>query len=352
LKAEAQRRADRIRAFREELRELEAQGVLALTAEQRAALLAHHDERLRELARLFDVDTTEAQKSLSWGMRIASFLGALAFCAAAYFFFYRFWGHLSTSAQVVILIAGPLAFTLATHYAARLERTLYFASLAALLALACFVLNLAVLGSIFNITPTPNALLVWSAFALVLAYAYGLRLLLAGGILCFIGFMGATTAGWRGIYWFTFLERPENFIIAGLLVFCVPLLVRHPLHPEFPPVYRLVGLLGIFLPVLILANWGESSYLLLDDEVIEGGYQVAGGLVLSSLAIWVGIRKGWGEVTHLSCSFFVILLFMKFFDWWWDWMPKYLFFLILGLAAVVILVLLKRLRALTLRRAS
>ena len=29
--------------------------------------------------------------------------------------------------------------------------------------------------------------------------------------------------------------------------------------------------------------------------------------------------------------FFVIFLYTKFYDWWWDLLPKYLFFLILGL---------------------
>ncbi len=26
--------------------------------------------------------------------------------------------------------------------------------------------------------------------------------------------------------------------------------------------------------------------------------------------------------------FFTIFLYTKFYDWWWDWMPKYLFFLL------------------------
>ena len=34
----------------------------------------------------------------------------------------------------------------------------------------------------------------------------------------------------------------------------------------------------------------------------------------------------------------------RFFDWWWQVMPKYLFFLVLGLCAVLILLVLRRLR--------
>ena len=41
---------------------------------------------------------------------------------------------------------------------------------------------------------------------------------------------------------------------------------------------------------------------------------------------------------------FCIFLYTKFYDWWWDWMPKYIFFLVMGLAAVLLLVVFKRLR--------
>jgi hypothetical protein len=40
----------------------------------------------------------------------------------------------------------------------------------------------------------------------------------------------------------------------------------------------------------------------------------------------------------------VIFLYTKFFDWWWEWMPKYLFFLVIGLVAILLLLILKRLR--------
>ena len=71
-KVAAQLRADRIRAFREELAELEREGALTLDAGQRATLDSHLQRTLAALAERFDVDTTESQKQISWGMRIAS----------------------------------------------------------------------------------------------------------------------------------------------------------------------------------------------------------------------------------------------------------------------------------------
>jgi hypothetical protein len=179
---EAQRRADRIAAFRAELAALESEGALALPEEQRARVLAHQDGLLLDLAARFDVDVSEGRKKLSLGMRVASFLGALAFAASAFLFFRRIWGLLSTPLQVGILIAAPLLGCLGTDLAARREKTGYFASLIALVTFACFVLDLTMLGEIFSITPSVGAFLAWGALGLVLAYAYDLRLLLAAGI--------------------------------------------------------------------------------------------------------------------------------------------------------------------------
>jgi hypothetical protein len=66
-KHEAQVRADRVRAFQEELDAVEREGVLTLSAEQRAPLLAHHGRLLDEMAEAFDIDVTGQQKQLSWG---------------------------------------------------------------------------------------------------------------------------------------------------------------------------------------------------------------------------------------------------------------------------------------------
>ncbi|MFQ5932493.1 MAG: DUF2157 domain-containing protein, partial [Nitrospiraceae bacterium] len=79
------------------------------------------------------------------------------------------------------------------------------------------------------------------------------------------------------------------------------------------------------------------------DEV-EVLYQLL-GFTVSGLAILVGIRQQWYGVTNLGSAFFAIQLYSKLFDWWWDWMPKYIFFLVLGLIAILLLLVFRRLRA-------
>jgi uncharacterized membrane protein len=341
-KDDAQARVDRINGFQQELAQLEKEKVLRLSDEDRQKVNSFHESLLKQLASRFDVDTTKEQKQMSWGMRIISFLGAAAISAAVFFFFYRFWGLLSIPIQVGILLVGPILILLGVEAAARKEKTLYFAAIIGLVAFATFVLNLSMLGQIFNITPTQNAFLAWALFAFILAYTYGLRILLVAGIICLIGYLSATVGTWSGCYWLGFGERPENFIIAGLVLFGMSF-IPHKSSYDFPPLYRVFGLLTVFIAVLILANWGSISYLAIQPKTISHMYQVIGFLA-AGLTIWLGISKHWPGVTNLGSTFFAIFLYTKFYDWWWKWMPKYLFFLVLGLVAVLLLLVLKRLR--------
>lgn len=342
-KETAQQRADRIAQFREELSELEREGVLMLEPSQQQTVSAHHANLLREYSQFFDVDRNRQAKQLSLGMRIASFLGALAMVASVFFLFLQFWGRFDTEVQVAILIGAALLSFAATLLVERWDASGYFVKLAALVAFACFVLNIALLGSLFNITPSDNALIVWAAYALLLAYALEVRLLLAAGLLCLIAFLSARMGTWIGIYWLHFGERPENFLLAGLLMFTVPWWISQTRFAGFAEIYRVFGLITILIPVLILANWGALSYLDLEQDSIEGGYQVA-GFVISAGAIWLGLARHYGEVVNTGNVFFVIFLYTKFFDWWWEIMPKYLFFLVIGLTALLFLFLFMRVR--------
>jgi uncharacterized membrane protein len=342
-RTEAQQRADEVRIFQHELARLEREGVLALSPEQRRAIDDHHHALLVQLTQTFDIDRDVRAKQLSLGMRIASFLGALALAASVFFLFYQFWGQFSATAQVAILLGAALGTFAATVWIQGRDATGYFAKLAAMVAFACFVLNVVMLGQIFNITPSDKALLPWAAFALLLAYVCDLRLLLAAGLLCVIGFVAARTGTWGGMYWLDFGERPENFFPAAIVLFLVPQFIRHERFAGFAALYRVFALLTLFLPVLVLANWGQASYLDVDANVLEGAYQML-GFAGSAAAIWLGARRGWPEVVNTGMVLFVVFLYTKFFDWWWDSMPKYLFFLVLGLTAVLFLVVLRRLK--------
>jgi uncharacterized membrane protein len=345
-RSEAQRRTDEIRAFQRELEDVARRGILVLTDEQRSALERYHGALLTEYERAFDVDRDVKAKQLSIGMRITSLIGALALAASIFFLFYQFWGLFSAPTQVAILVVASLGTFVGTIWIWRKDGSGYFTKLAAMVAFACFVLNIVMLGQIFNITPSDKALLPWAALALLLAYTADLRLLLVAGLLCVVAFIGSRMGTISGMYWLYFGERPENFFPAAIVLFFVPQWLRHDRFAGFAATYRILALLTLFLPMLVLANWGQLSHLPLDATFIKSSYQVL-GFVLGALVTWYGVRRGWNHVVNAGVAFFLIFLYTKFFDWWWESMPKYLFFLVVAMTAVLFLLVFRRVRRAT-----
>jgi len=339
----AQAAADRLRILREELATEQVQAVLALTPDQRTRFDEWSRMALATLAQQFDVDTTVSQKRVSWGMRIASTLGGLAICAAVVLFFMRYWGFLNTPVQLGIAILTPLAALAGAEFAARRERTRYFTGLLSLVAAASFIMNLAVVGSVFNIVSTERALLAWAAFAIVLAYRYGLRLMLILGLTLLMSYGAAAFTARMGYEWLEFYDRPEQFLLLGLVVFALPYLLKHTRNADFPPVYRLVGALTVFIAILSLAEWSVPSYLPWEPVTIERLYEFA-GLILSASAIWLGIVRSWNGVVNAGATFFTIFLFTRLYHWWWDWMPKYLFFAVIGALGIALVLTFQQLR--------
>jgi hypothetical protein len=333
---DAQLRADRLGIFLDELARLERQQVLLLTAEQRASVESFADRTLEELTHRYDIDRNSSQRQLSLGMRIISALGGLAFCAAIFLFFYRFWGSIPAAGQVITVIAFPLLGIAAMEFSSRREKTLYFTTLIGLVVFAAFVLNLIVLGQLFNRIDSPNAFLAWGALAAVLAYVYGLRWLLAAGLVCWLVFFSATIVSWTGAWWEWSFSRPECLLFGGAVTAAIPMMFRHTKRPDFPGIYRLIGLLAVFGALLALWHQGGDSFLPFEPKSIERTYQVIAFLV-GAFTVWFGIRNNFSGTVNLGATFFTICLYVKFVDWWWDWMPKYVFFFIVGAIAIGLL---------------
>lgn len=210
------------------------------------------------------------------------------------------------------------------------------------------MLNLVAVGSIFNISSTERALLAWGGFALVLAYRYSLRLLLAAGLLLLLSYATAAVTARMGYHWLEFYDRPEQFLLAGALIFALPFGLRHSHNSDFPPVYRLVGALAFFISVLFLSEAGQTSYFSWETSRVELFYGLA-GLILSATAIWWGIARNWRAVVNTGAAFFIIFLFARLYHWWWDWMPRYLFFALIGAVSVALVVSFKRVRGILIR---
>jgi len=340
---DAQQRINQIDAFYQELGCVEKEEALQLDEEQKSILHAYHHKLKRELKEEFDVDTTAASKQLSIGIKIASLFGALAISASVFFLFYQFWGYIATPLQVVVLFTAPLVTLGLTYWLSQKDEYQYYSKIVAFISLSCFVLNLSMFGQLFNMEQTPNAFLAWSVFGFLLAYLSRAKLLLFFALVALLNFMAMKFGTWSGMYWIHFGERPENFLIPALVIFALPLKVTHRRFADFDMIYRIVGLIAWFLPVLILSNWAYGSYVDIDRDLLEGLYQVL-GFGSAGLFIWLGIKKHWQDTVNTANVFLILFLYTKFFDWWWDWMPKYIFFFLLGVIALLMLMVFQRLR--------
>jgi hypothetical protein len=187
----------------------------------------------------------------------------------------------------------------------------------------------------FAIAPRPEGLLAYGVVATALAYGYGLRVLLVAGMLLLAAWFAAMTVHLSGAWWGAVLQRPESVGAAGaLLIGCG--LLRHASRPGFPAWYRGVGLALLLAALILTGQVGELSWLRVDARPIEVTYVVL-SLLVSLAAIVVGVRAGWTETVVVGGAGFAIASLIRLTDWWWDWMPHWLFFLLIGLIAVALL---------------
>jgi len=339
----AQERADQILAFRAESDELKRAGLLPLSEAQDAEINSYHQKLLQQLRDRENVDLSAQAKHLSLGVAIVSFLGAAALAASLFFLFYQYWGYFTTSQQLIVLVSAPLLM-LGVALAVRLRDAIgHYGRLLATLSFASFVLQVVMLGGIFNMQPSPNALALYAGYGFLLAYLFRGKLLLALAIGSSLAFVGAKIGTWMGGYWIYFGQRPEHFLLPAMAFFVLPLILHRHQFREFRLLYQTLAAISIFVALLILSNWGEASYLPWDNELIEGLYQLL-GFVSAGLLVDYGLRTQQSRLMLTGSVFFALFLFTKFFDWWWDWLPKYLFFFLIALTAILVMMIFNRLR--------
>jgi hypothetical protein len=156
-------------------------------------------------------------------------------------------------------------------------------------------------------------------------------------------FVATVIHGFAGGFWAEALKFPETVLVAGALLLAVSL-VRIKAPAGFALIFRLLGMALIWIPTVILGRTGWFSYLRAAPHTIEFGYQVL-GFAISGVAIWLGLRQRVREAAYFGAGLFIVLLYLKFFDWFWNWMPKYLFFLAVAIVATGAVVALNRLRS-------
>lgn len=342
-RAWAQRRANRIRAFREELETLTRAGAVTLTSEQREALDRYHDQLLRRLAAEHDIDRSTAAGQLSRGMQIASFFAAVTLTAAVYSLVSRFWGRLEVPVQASLLCAFPLSALIGVELAAQRERTLYVSSIFALVAYGTFWLAVFMLSQLLDVPVTPPAIWAGALFGVSLALPYGFRLVLGVALLTLLVAFAGSVFQVAGVPWTATAEHLD-IITAAALVLAGASGPLAAINPSFAVVGRVVGLATGLVGLLVLSSIGHISLLTSSARVSEVVYQAI-TLVLCVTLLLVAIRKQWSETVYIVAGALTIFLFLRFVDWFWTSVPRYIFFLLLAALAFGWLLALRRLRS-------
>lgn len=342
-RAAAQDAAARIEAFAQELARLEAEGALHLDEAQRAAVAANQQAALADWRQRFDIDVGRSQRQLSWGVKVAAFCAALALGMGVFLLLWRLWRHGNEVGQIMLPLLAAFLFTVTCGLFAAREKGVLFARLFGVLACVCFGLDVALLGTMFNMPASPGFCLLLGAFALALALAASSRLLLAVAVGALAVYVAAFCMQQMGWWWLDFLDRPETFLpAAALLAVAAWALQRR--GSEQAGAVRFMALLVWFVPALLVGFAGERSFLPWEEKTVEHCWQLVTGLS-AALLVALGVRRGWTETVYTSVFFGTLLLIFKFFEWWWDALPKELFFLLVGLIAVLAVLVLRRLRA-------
>jgi uncharacterized membrane protein len=66
--------------------------------------------------------------------------------------------------------------------------------------------------------------------------------------------------------------------------------------------------------------------------------------LFSAGVVFHGVRLSRKGLVNLGVAAFIVFLFVRLHAWWWHWMPKYLFFLLIGLTAIGLLLVFRRIR--------
>lgn len=340
---EAERRVRQVHAFRRELDALAAAHVLQLTDEQRAAVDTYHDRLLTRLAREHDVDRSDAARQLSAGMRLTSFFAAVALLAAIFSLVAHFWSRFDLPLQAALLCAFPLMALVGVELSARRERTLYVAAIFALVACGTYWLAAVVLSERLTVPLTPPVVWGGALFSVALSLPYGFRLVWALGLLAMLVALAGTVFQAAGMPWTQAFEHVEVLTLAAALMVPVAAQIARVI-PMFGAPTRLVAWLLTLAGLLVLSTAGTQSLLPLSDSLTEILYQALTTTACLT-AMVLGIHGRQRETVTVAATAFSLFLLIRFVDWFWTAIPRYLFFLLLAAMAFAWLAALRRLRA-------
>jgi uncharacterized membrane protein len=335
------------------------------------------------------------ERKLGRGVTILINLGAIALAAGLLVFFASNWVEFGRGAKVASLFALTVFFYVAGFELTREGRGSFPKLGLALVFLGCvmFGADIVLLALIYDLTAEHAwSLLIQCVAWLSIAYVVRSRLVLFLALVGVVAWFGAEVGYSWGGYWL-YLGRPFHFIGLGACLLAVGGVHAWRGRREFAAAWALVGLLLVYLSTLILsifdlqknfriemstATWlvwllfiapyvlaivslavihlGWRRTTLTDPPVLlvlfllvvmtlasviavthhaRDGWFILLLTLLSAAGIYLGIA--WESPVFLNTSlvFFAVNLYTRFYEYFWDAMPKSLFFIIGGAALIL-----------------
>jgi uncharacterized membrane protein len=352
------------------------------------------------------------ERKLGRGVTILINLGAIALAAGLLVFFGSNWIEFGRGAKVASLFALTLFFYVTGFELTREGRSSFPKLGLALVFLGCvmFGADIVLLALIYDLTAEHAwSLLLQCAAWLSIAYVVRSRLILFLGLIGIVAWFGAEVGYCWGGYWL-YLARPFHFIGVGICLLAVGGLHAWRGQRQFAAAWALVGLLLVYLSTLILSIFDVQKHVHLDMStatwlvwlMFAAPYVIAilalavihvrwrrtaltdppvllvlFLLVVMTLAaviavthqardVWfillltllsgAGIYLGvaWESPVFLNTGlvFFAVNLYTRFYEYFWDAMPKSLFFIIAGAALILGGVWVERMRRRVVRQFS
>jgi uncharacterized membrane protein len=335
------------------------------------------------------------ERKLGRGVTILINLGAIALAAGLLVFFASNWVEFGRGAKVASLFALTVFFYVAGFELTGEGRGSFPKLGLALVFLGCvmFGADIVLLALIYDLTAEHAwSLLIQCVAWLSIAYVVRSRLVLFLALVGIVAWFGAEVGYSWGGYWL-YLGRPFHFIGLGACLLAVGGLHAWRGRREFAAAWALVGLLLVYLSTLILSifdlqknfrvemstatwlvwllfvapyvlaivslavmhlRWRRTT--LTDPPVLlvlfllvvmtvasviavthhaRDGWFILLLTLLSAAGIYLGIA--WESPVFLNTSlvFFAVNLYTRFYEYFWDAMPKSLFFIIGGAALIL-----------------
>jgi uncharacterized membrane protein len=354
---------------------------LLLAEVQAPAAAPQREERQRAIA---------SERKLGRGVTILINLGAIVLAAGLLTFFASNWIEFERAAKIASLFVLTLFFYLVGFELTPDGRWDFPKLGLALIFLGCVMFGVDILLSalIYDLTARHAwALLIDTAVWLAVAYTVRSRLVLFLGLIGVVSWFGAEVGYLWGGYWI-YLGRPFHFIGLGACLLAAAGVHAWRGQRRFAAPYAVVGLLLIYLSALILSifdlqrefravDWqapasvwimlygpyllavGALAFIhlrwqrtaLTDPPVLLVGFALLLMVLVSMIAWTPGHREFWFVLLltlfsaagiylgiawesaiflNISLVFFALNLYTRFYEYFWDAMPKSLFFMLGG----------------------